>query len=136
MNADVARKSNQAASVNPPLLSEGFFISDFRFDDEARLGQPALVNHGWGDLFQIAALDTPSNAAKQEIRMIELKKFQLRLVKSTFSAFNFEQASLALMTRYQRQSRTRAKLPIRSEWRDPVSLCRGSQRQMGGRSHG
>ena len=68
--------------------------------------------------------------------MIELKKFQLRLVKSASTVFNFEQASLALMTKCQRQSRTRAKLPIRSEWRDPASIFRGSQRQMGGSCHG
>jgi hypothetical protein len=79
-----------------------------------------LAANGRGDLFQIAAPDTLSNAAKQEIKMIELKRFQLPLATNQSNAFDFERASLALLSMHQHHRVTVRHLPVRSEWRDPV----------------
>jgi hypothetical protein len=73
-----------------------------------------------GDLFQIAAPDILSNAAKQEINMIELKRFQLSLATNQSNAFDFERASLALLSMHQHRRVTVQSLPVPSEWRDPV----------------
>ena len=79
-----------------------------------------LAANGRGDLFQIAAPDTLSNAAKQEIKMIELKRFQLPVATCQSNAFDFERASLALLSMHQTHRVTVRSLPVHSEWRDPV----------------
>jgi hypothetical protein len=87
---------------------------------------PPAVANGWGDLFQIAAPDTLSKLAKQEIVMTELTQFQLRLIKRQSTAFDFERASLALLARHQRHHHSYAiHVPLRSEWRDPM-VCRST----------
>ena len=63
------------------------------------------VAKGRGDLFQIAAPDTTSNAAKQEILMKELRKFSLLAATPRPQVFDFERASLVLLAGKQRIAR-------------------------------
>lgn len=68
--------------------------------------------------------------------MVELKRFQLRLVKTHSNAFDFERASLALLSKHRSRRATVHSLQVRSEWRDPVSLRWDTLVQQGGRSNG
>jgi hypothetical protein len=43
------------------------------------------------------------NAAKQEIKMIELRRFKLPVATPKLSAFDFERASLALLAQHKRR---------------------------------
>ena len=52
--------------------------------------------------------------------MIELKRFQLTLATSQSNAFDFERASVALLSMHQHHRVTVRSLPVRSEWRDPL----------------
>ncbi len=79
-----------------------------------------LVANGRGDLFRIAAPDTSSNAAKQEINMIKLKRFQLPVATCESTTFDFERASLALLARHQHRRVSVLSLPTSGEWRDPL----------------
>ena len=54
--------------------------------------------------------------------MFELAQFQLRLVTRPTTALAFEDASVALLARYQVKRSLAPDLPIRSEWRDPLAL--------------
>jgi hypothetical protein len=73
-------------------------------------------------LFQIAAPDTLSNAAKQEISMTELTRFQRRLIKFQSPAFNFERASVALLSSFKLHRRLAPIPSMNSEWRDPPAF--------------
>ena len=96
---------------------------------------PQVVN-GWGDLFQIAAPDNSSKAAKQEIRMIELRKFQLPASTGRSSAFDFERASLSLLTRHQHRRTKADSLPVpRSSSDSAAFLCETIDEQ-GANHHG
>jgi hypothetical protein len=81
-----------------------------------------LVANGWGDLFQIAVPDASSNAAKQEIKMIELKRFQLPLATRQSNAFDFERASLTLLSKHKHCGTVAIGLPMTPEWRDPANF--------------
>ena len=52
--------------------------------------------------------------------MIELKRFQLPLATNQSNAFDFERASLALLSMHQHHRVSVSCLPVRSEWRDSV----------------
>jgi hypothetical protein len=95
-----------------------------------------LVANVRGDLFQIAAPDTLSNAAKPEITMIELKRFQPPPAKCLSSAFDFERASLALLAARQHRGTNTRSLSMASEWRDPATFRWDNHPQSGGRHHG
>jgi hypothetical protein len=86
-------------------------------------------------LFQIAALDNLSNAAKPEIMMIELKRFQRQLATCQ-PTFNFERASVALLARHQRRNACAHDLPMISEWRDPPAFRCNFVAQRGVSHHG
>ena len=96
---------------------------------------PQVVN-GRGDLFQIAAPDNSSKAAKQEIRMIELRKFQLPASAGRSRAFDFERASLALLTRHQHRRTKADSLPVRRFSRDPGSFLCDTIGEQGANHHG
>jgi hypothetical protein len=70
-------------------------------------------------LFQIAAPDMLSNAAKQEMVMSELTRFQIRQIRFQSPTFNFERASVALLSRLKQHRRFVTVPPLGSEWRDP-----------------
>ncbi len=61
--------------------------------------------------------------------MNELGKFRLRLVTRPSTALDFEDASVALLARYQVKRHLARDVPIRSEWRDPLALRHYSQVQ-------
>ena len=67
--------------------------------------------------------------------MFELAQFQLRLVTRASTALSFEDASVALLARYQVKGHVAPDVPIRSEWRDPLALRHNSHVQ-GARRHG
>ncbi len=67
--------------------------------------------------------------------MFELAQFQLRLVTRPSAALDFEDASVALLARYQVRGHVAPDVPIRSEWRDPLALRHYSHVQ-GERRHG
>ena len=96
---------------------------------------PQVVN-GWGDLFQIAAPDTSSKAAKQEIRMIKLRKFQLPASTGKSSAFDFERASLALLTRHQHPWTKADSLPVPRSSRDSAAFLCKTIGEQGANHHG
>jgi hypothetical protein len=75
-----------------------------------------------GDLFQIAAPDTLSNAAKQEISMIELVRFQRRLIQFQAPAFNFERASVALLSSFKKQHHLATGPAMDGESRNPLTF--------------
>ena len=54
--------------------------------------------------------------------MFELAQFQLCLVTRPSTALDFEDASVALLARYQVKRHVAANVPIRSQWRDPIAL--------------
>ena len=54
--------------------------------------------------------------------MIELKRFQLPVATCQSNAFDFERASLALLSMHQHRRVTVQSLPVHSEWRDPLPL--------------
>ncbi len=98
--------------------------------------QLLCVANGRGDLFQIAAPDTTSKAAKQEIKMIELKRFQLPLATCRSNPFDFERASLALLAKHKQRSTTNDGMPMAGEWRDPAVFRRDSMGRKGAHHHG
>lgn len=75
------------------------------------------------DLFPLAAPDRLVKAAKPEIDMTELKRFQPRLVQLRAVPFDFERASVRLLTQLQQPRRRRVtQTDLSSEWRDPPHL--------------
>jgi len=90
----VAQQSNEAGSVNPSRILEGFFFWAWpAFHQENRPG----------DLIQLAVPDAPSNAAKKEKTMFTGIQLQRRSVRSQPIATNvFERASLSILRRHQR----------------------------------
>jgi hypothetical protein len=76
-----------------------------------------------------------SNAAKQEIFMNQLGKFQLRLLTGPPTSIDFEDDSVALVARLQVKGHVAPDVPIRSEWRDPIAL-RHSSHVQGSHCHG
>jgi hypothetical protein len=87
-------------------------------------------------LFQIAAPDNTSKAAKQEIKMIELQRFQLPLATGRSNTFDFERASLALLAKHKHRRVGADSLKVTSEWRDPAIFRRDSIGQQGAHQHG
>jgi hypothetical protein len=81
---------------------------------------PGQTNRG--DLFQIAAPDTLSNAAKQEISMTELTRFQRRLIKFQSPTFNFERASVALLSSFKKQHHLASSPAMDGESRNPLTF--------------
>jgi hypothetical protein len=67
--------------------------------------------------------------------MNELGKFQLRLLTGPPTSIDFEDASVALLARYQVKGHVATDVPIRSEWRDPIAL-RHSSHMRGSYCHG
>ncbi len=92
--------------------------------------------NGRGDLFQIAAPDITSKAAKQEIRMIEIKRFQLPLATGRSNAFDFERASVALLAKHKHKRGGTDSLKVTGEWCDPMIFRRDGIVQQGAHQHG
>ena len=64
--------------------------------------------------------------------MTELTRFQRRLIKFQSPAFNFERASLALLTSFKRRPQIAFTVSMDSEWRDPPRFRIDSTARQGG----
>ena len=68
--------------------------------------------------------------------MIELKRYQLRAPTCPSNAFDFERASVALLSTYQHRGAIALSLPIPTDWRGPVSFQNNTVIQQGVHRHG
>jgi len=63
--------------------------------------------------------------------MTELKRFQRRLIKFQSPAFNFERASVALLSSFKQYRRLAIIPSTNSEWRDPTAFRIGATTRRG-----
>jgi hypothetical protein len=68
--------------------------------------------------------------------MIELRRFQLQEPKCQSNAFDFERASVALLSMHQHRGDIVLNLQMRSECRDPATFQQHAVVQQGVHRHG